>query len=178
MSTQAKHHWDLSSTDQLRSWCVQFFQRTVRYSCSISSSWLSSRFLREHLCGFDLNLTYPQGGVFPTLVLTPPTSSALSGNFASELSGTLSWKDAIHSKYSTKIGAETLGRSDDGTGVHTIQRREERRMEWKRDLSGRANGTLDPFYGCFLFNEMVDYAVNFSFPWCMLFFHPQCQNTD
>ena len=36
----------------------------------------------------------------------------------------------------------------------------------KRDLSGRANGTIDPFYGCFLLDELIDYAVNFTFPWC------------
>lgn len=46
-----------------------------------------------------------------------------------------------------------------------LEAREEKRQEWKRDLSGRANGTIDPFYGCFLFDEILDYAANFSFPW-------------
>ena len=46
------------------------------------------------------------------------------------------------------------------------ERREEQRQQWKRDLSGRANGTIDPFYGCFLLDELIDYAVNFTFPWC------------
>ena len=46
-----------------------------------------------------------------------------------------------------------------------LKKREERRQEWKRDLSGRANGTIDPFYGCFLLEEVMDYAQNFSFPW-------------
>ena len=32
---------------------------------------------RTHLCGYDLNLTYPQrGGHFPTLNLTLPTDGA------------------------------------------------------------------------------------------------------
>lgn len=35
----------------------------------------------------------------------------------------------------------------------------------KRDLSGRANGTIDPWYGCDIYDEMIDYAVNFSAPW-------------
>ena len=35
----------------------------------------------------------------------------------------------------------------------------------KRDLSGRANGTIDPWYGCDLYDEMIDYALNFSLPW-------------
>ena len=46
--------------------------------------------------------------------------------------------------------------------------REEKRMQWKRDLSGRPNGTLDPFYGCFLWEEMTEYAANFTFPWSKL----------
>ena len=46
------------------------------------------------------------------------------------------------------------------------ERREEERQQWKRDLSGRANGTIDPLYGCFLLDELIDYAVNFTFPWC------------
>ncbi|KAI0051359.1 alpha/beta-hydrolase [Auriscalpium vulgare] len=31
--------------------------------------------------------------------------------------------------------------------------------------SASVSNTLDPFYGCSLFDEMVDYAANFSFPW-------------
>lgn len=44
------------------------------------------------------------------------------------------------------------------------------REAWKRSLAGRANGTIDPWYGCDLYDEMVDYAVNFTFPWCMALF--------
>ena len=46
------------------------------------------------------------------------------------------------------------------------ERREEQRQQWKHDLSARANGTIDPFNGCFLLDELIDYAVNFTFPWC------------
>ena len=45
------------------------------------------------------------------------------------------------------------------------EQRNMKREQWKRDLSGRANGTIDPWYGCSLFQEMVDYAINFTFPW-------------
>jgi carboxypeptidase D len=45
------------------------------------------------------------------------------------------------------------------------RRRYEKRDAWKRDLSGRANGTIDPYYGCDLYDEMIDYAVNFTIPW-------------
>lgn len=37
--------------------------------------------------------------------------------------------------------------------------------EWKRDLSARANGTIDPWYGCDLLDFVVDYAHNFTYPW-------------
>lgn len=40
-----------------------------------------------------------------------------------------------------------------------------KRDQWKRDLSGRANGTIDPWYECDLYDEMIDYALNFSLPW-------------
>ena len=43
--------------------------------------------------------------------------------------------------------------------------REKRQRSWKRDLSDRANGTIDPWYGCNLLDELVEYAVNFTFPW-------------
>ncbi|KAJ7668903.1 Alpha/Beta hydrolase protein [Mycena rosella] len=44
-------------------------------------------------------------------------------------------------------------------------RREEHLQAWKRDLAGRPNGTIDPWYGCFISGELLDYASNFSFPW-------------
>ena len=43
------------------------------------------------------------------------------------------------------------------------------REAWMRSLADRANGTIDPWYGCGLYDEMIDYAVNFTFPWCMTF---------
>jgi hypothetical protein len=36
----------------------------------------------------------------------------------------------------------------------------------KSGLAGRANGTIDPWYGCALYDEMIDYAFNFTSPWC------------
>ena len=37
--------------------------------------------------------------------------------------------------------------------------------EWKRDLSGRPKGTLDPWYACDLQDYLIDYAVNYTYPW-------------
>lgn len=65
-----------------------------------------------------------------------------------------------------KAGAALQKRESD-------EERNVKREQWKRDLSGRANGTIDPWYGCFLFYEVVDYAINFTFPWSkpLLTFH-------
>lgn len=56
----------------------------------------------------------------------------------------------------------------DGGALRKREINEERlakRDQWKRDLTGRANGTIDPYYQCDLFQEMVDYALNYSLPW-------------
>ena len=41
----------------------------------------------------------------------------------------------------------------------------------RRDLSMRANGTIDTWYGCLIYDEMIDYALNFSAPWSASFSH-------
>ncbi|OCH94836.1 alpha/beta-hydrolase [Obba rivulosa] len=115
---------------------------------------------QEHLCGFDLNLTYPQqGGNFPTLNIVEPSEGSASfvQLFAT---GRKSWLQTIANKYYAQSSASGLESRD-----LTPEVRLEKREQWKRDLTGRANGTIDPFYGCFLFDEITDYAVNFSFPW-------------
>lgn len=56
----------------------------------------------------------------------------------------------------------------EGTTVGLSKRDVEREMKravYKRDLSLRANDTIDPWYACNLLEEMYDYAVNFTFPW-------------
>ncbi|KAF7358042.1 Alpha/beta-hydrolase [Mycena venus] len=121
-------------------------------------------FFREqtHLCGFDLNLTYPQNGTFPTLNLTRPTeNSALSQSL---LSPTEDRARTLRESASARF-AELHGRDPLSKRSEFHQRREAEKQQWKRDLSGRANGTIDPFYGCFLLDELMDYAVNFTFPW-------------
>ncbi|KAI0076167.1 alpha/beta-hydrolase [Panus rudis PR-1116 ss-1] len=111
---------------------------------------------QEHLCGFDLNLTYPQNGHFPTLNLVRPTvQSSISDYLLEPRYERLSFKERVARRYAEKQPLEK----------ESINQRNRKREQWKRDLSGRANGTIDPFYGCFLFDELVDYASNFSFPW-------------
>ncbi|KAJ7112959.1 alpha/beta-hydrolase [Mycena epipterygia] len=107
---------------------------------------------QEHLCGYDLNLTYPQNGHFPTLKDPSFGSSIPAGSRARTSLKALAAQNGRFSQAS---------RSD----KRELARREESRQLWKRNLEGRPNGTLDPFYGCFIYGELLDYATNFSFPW-------------
>ncbi|KAJ3559788.1 hypothetical protein NM688_g126 [Phlebia brevispora] len=115
---------------------------------------------QSHLCGYDLNLTYPQNGHFPTL--NPP---GLSG------SGALSMERARKKtliKQALKVDAHIARRDlsrQQRDWAGSIPELTKRREQWKRDLSGRANGTIDSTYGCDLYFEMIDYALNYSFPW-------------
>ncbi|EJD07265.1 alpha/beta-hydrolase [Fomitiporia mediterranea MF3/22] len=129
---------------------------------------------QTHLCGWDLNLTYPQTGKFPPI--GPPILPA-DGGRAAELA---SRKPGLIRK---NLLAVARGVESPETGLvkrrtaptpEEIEAREERKRAWikekrdlmrKRDLTGRANGTIDPFYGCFLAEETQDYALNFSMPW-------------
>ncbi|KAJ7202081.1 alpha/beta-hydrolase [Mycena pura] len=112
---------------------------------------------QEHLCGYDLNLTYPQNGHFPTL--RDPFTTVEEG--ASLLAGAdrSRNRNAKASKVATNLNKRDL----QSPGPENLERRE----SWKRNIAGRPNGTLDPFYGCFLFEEMWDYALNFTFPWSL-----------
>ncbi|TFK31890.1 Alpha/Beta hydrolase protein [Crucibulum laeve] len=111
---------------------------------------------QNDLCGFNLTLTYPQNGTFPTINLLLPARL----NQSSALDVVERRKSSL-TKFSQKFEAQTL--------VSDVSKREfelERRAELvKRSLTGRANGTLDSWYACDLFDEMIDYALNFTFPW-------------
>ncbi|RPD76193.1 alpha/beta-hydrolase [Lentinus tigrinus ALCF2SS1-7] len=116
---------------------------------------------QHHLCGFDLNLTYPQtGGNFPTLNLTQGLRAQFLVAAETSVAAVSSWREAIASAYSVCAGTKSAMKRAD---YH--ERRDLERLQWKRDISGRPNGTIDPWYGCDIFDEMRDYAVNFTFPW-------------
>ncbi|KAJ6555139.1 alpha/beta-hydrolase [Mycena vulgaris] len=114
---------------------------------------------QEHLCGYDLNLTYPQNGHFPTVI--DPFKRGVQSLLAGKVAGP--------SRSAVLKAVQTHGRVTKYKPLPMSRRerrhREDRRQSWKRSIAGRPNGTLDPYYGCFLFDEMWDYAFNFSFPW-------------
>lgn len=105
---------------------------------------------QEHLCGFDLNLTYPQtGGYFPSLTVTNPSDPDGPGNaFQSRRKSRLTKKS-----FAADVNALLKKR---GANPPPLK---------KRDLTGRSNGTIDAWYGCDLYNELVSYAVNYTYPW-------------
>lgn len=101
---------------------------------------------QEHLCGYDLNLTYPQNGYFPSLKIIMPTERNISDFLAQR-------KTRFNMQSLTNEASTRFAKRSDSRGPS------------KRDLTGRANGTIDGWYGCFLYDQMIDYALNFSFPW-------------
>jgi len=88
------------------------------------------------LCHYDVNLTYPQNGLIPDVPVVFPTQRTIPffkkarKNFFKEL------------KRRIVDMPKTLMKRD-------IKERQEAKELWKRDLSLRANGTLDPWV-CFL----------------------------
>ncbi|KAI5120253.1 hypothetical protein M0805_004589 [Coniferiporia weirii] len=130
---------------------------------------------QAHLCGFDLNLTYPQvGGHFHAVNVNFTTGLPLNSSTSTALersprSPGIS-RQTLGSLLLEKRGASLAKRSphEERLSARALREREVRREAWKkgkRDLSGRANGTIDPWYGCFLSDEATDYALNFSLPW-------------
>lgn len=131
--------------------------------------------LRSHLCGYDFNLTYPQKSKFPPVGPTkPPTEGgpARAAALASR-SPKLIRKNLVAIANGVFNPSTGLVRREKAPEAREIIARERARRAWleekrslrRRDLSGRANGTIDPFYGCFLSEEMEDYALNFTIPW-------------
>lgn len=125
-------------------------------------------FIRSHLCGYDYNLTYPQtGGPIPSGGLNvsaggdsvPFLQSRSRSSSAKSLKAIASYITSLEEPANKKRAAEPK---------YAAVQREKMKRAWKkgkRDLSGRANGTIDPWYGCFLGAEVQDYALNFSLPW-------------
>jgi len=116
---------------------------------------------RSELCGYNLKLQYPQPAHFPTL--STPTilhSAASSGKYDAKLT-----KKQFMRQVQDQLVARLRRRGSEGTLLEHGERLRARDM-WKRDLAGRANGTIDPWYQCDLYTEMIAYAINFTFPWC------------
>lgn len=118
---------------------------------------------RSALCGYNLTLEYPQPEHFPTL--DAPIFSYDSGVSASAKLTKGRFMLEAQDRLAAKLGERGDAFLEDEERLHA-------RHVWKRDLTGRANGTIDPWYQCDLYSEMLDYAINFTFPWCAFPFIP------
>ena len=137
---------------------------------------------RSHLCGLDLNLTYPQtGGNFPpinlvmgqNLNLTSPNQGGdedadqvakTSGNKSKNNHTVRGFKSSKRGFFQEVRARHTEKRATGLEATHP-ERLRGRIDAYKRDLDGRANTSIDPWYGCYVWDEMVDYVVNFTYPW-------------
>ncbi|KIM90542.1 hypothetical protein PILCRDRAFT_186958 [Piloderma croceum F 1598] len=103
---------------------------------------------QEHLCGFDLNLTYPQDAHFPPLSIIPPTDRQVNDLLAQRKT------PFRQQSFIDKAATRFVKRSDNST-----------RCPPKESLIGQGDETINGWYGCFLYDEMLDYALNCSFPY-------------
>ncbi|KAF8967659.1 Alpha/Beta hydrolase protein [Flammula alnicola] len=109
--------------------------------------------LQTDLCGFNITLTYPQHGIIPDVNFTFPTERFIP------------WKERLSRKSFMKELTRRTAEESKSIALRKREAREAERELYKRDLSLRANGTIDPWYGCFLLDMFIDYAINYTFPW-------------
>jgi len=94
---------------------------------------------RSHLCAYDVNLTYPQKELIPSVPVRQPIQREIPFLLKSKRS----FMADLQLKYSRQ--SQTLSKRDRGEGLHA----------WKRDLSLRVNGTLDPWV-CGLYTDRCE----------------------
>lgn len=154
MFTKNREHIDpkyLSQINVLETW-----PQLIDYDVDVLN-WFQGQ---NHLCGYDLNLTYPQEGKFPTLefhggIDAPHILSAQTSNMLTK----------------REFVAQVAERHESLQARGLVKRdtdRAEARQQWKRNLNDRSNGTIDSWYGCSLLAEVIDYAVNYTYPWNQL----------
>ncbi|KAI0642261.1 alpha/beta-hydrolase [Trametes meyenii] len=124
---------------------IETYPQLIEYDTAVFEAFRA----QEHACGFDLNLTYPQNGRFPTLSLDGPGGSAES---------------AVYNRFNSRVRQQRNSQLRDLAKRAFVEGWDAAPAR-KRDSNSRINATLNPWYGCNLYNELVDYAINFSIPW-------------
>ncbi|THH14132.1 hypothetical protein EW146_g6173 [Bondarzewia mesenterica] len=123
---------------------------------------------QAHLCGFDLNLTYPQQELLPSFQPTVHPSSYWSSapnEAPSALDRRERMRDQLGRRASVMLEKNSIT-------LRTLRSRQQ------QSGSKLSNGTLNPSYGCALFDEMIDYAANFSRPWTPGSFDNSCTTSQ
>ncbi|KAJ8085151.1 hypothetical protein PM082_003935 [Marasmius tenuissimus] len=134
------------------------------------------QYFREqtHLCGYDINLTYPQtGGHFASLKSPfdiPHNSRIVFGGARSGGNLDLDYKSRAASVSALVKRADHARRLEGKSKRQTHNPDGLTLDQWKQDHLSK--GVLNPDYGCFLWEEMTDFATNFTFPWSQGDFDP------
>ncbi|TFK39879.1 Alpha/Beta hydrolase protein [Crucibulum laeve] len=108
---------------------------------------------QTHLCGYDVNLTYPQNGIIPSVPLIMPKDREIPWYTKNTMSSKGFLTELL--RRGEELDERKLNKRDQEIGAEL----------WKRSIQDRNGTTLDPWYGCFLLDEFIDYALNFTFPW-------------
>ncbi|KAL9713485.1 hypothetical protein Ac2012v2_003096 [Leucoagaricus gongylophorus] len=107
---------------------------------------------QSHLCQYDVNLTYPQTSLLPSIPLINPTQRDLPF-----LASKLSARTFLRQLY--RRGAEKRYELVRRGGSDFVKR------DSSQFFKNRPFDQLDPWYGCGLLWMYIDYAVNYTFPW-------------
>ncbi|GJJ06658.1 hypothetical protein Clacol_000853 [Clathrus columnatus] len=110
---------------------------------------------QAHLCKLDINLSYPQSNPIPTIVLPVEAGPEFFSSSSPKLAKQLSLR-ALLSSSSSSSKARSFSAKFKRRGIG-----------FNRFISEfeSGNDTINPWYGCDLYDEMIDYALNFTFPW-------------
>lgn len=128
---------------------------------------------QEHLCGYDLNLTYP--ATAPMQTLQDPFNTVSTASAA-----VLSQQRKAYRQY-FKSGFKALIANASIEGNVTVKRdRLLREAETRRSMAPIKRSptrlgelrVLNGQFGCFLWSEMIQYAMASSFPWNIGEFDP------
>lgn len=140
--------YDTEVFEYFRTQCVQ---RLIS-NCDIFNFNVLITRSRSHLCGYDLNLTYPQtGGHFPSLPDIFDSDAGILSSASLDRSNVLGRSKG--EGLASMLGSPILKKRNHGLSTREIGKRDAAKEAWKRDLTGRTNGTIDPYYGCFLLEE-------------------------
>jgi len=106
---------------------------------------------QAHLCKHDINLTYPQNGLLPSVITAPAV------NGIERTTTELYRLKGILKKF------QPQNFPLDMHNMHKNKRQSEQPIGGT--LTGRINGSIDSRYGCGSFSMLVEYAHNFTSPW-------------
>ncbi|EKM51711.1 uncharacterized protein PHACADRAFT_177131 [Phanerochaete carnosa HHB-10118-sp] len=129
---------------------------------------------QSHLCGLDINLTYPQmGGILAPVNLNPGTEPTLQNQTQPDNDDDKEKTRGKNSRLANRsFAAEVAHRYSErrasGEPAQPFHERLRKRAAWTTDATNSSG--ISSYYGCDVWDEMLDYALNYTFPWCKRLF--------